>query len=179
MKLSILLSAATSALLIAGSAQAFEKSTSERADEIMERMDVNQDGVIDQADRDAKQAERFAKIDTDGDGYLTQDELAAARQTRHEARAERRENRRGRMIEKLDQDGDGVLSEEEFNARPDRGEAGERGHRRGKRGKRGKGGHGKLLKDADTNGDGAVDRAELEAALEAHQAKRAAHRNGS
>ena len=51
-----------------------------------ERMDVNKDGYIDQADRQARAKQRrdewFARADTDKDGKLSPAELEAARATR-------------------------------------------------------------------------------------------------
>ena len=80
--------------------------------------DTNGDGVIDvtefQAAAQARAAERmaeraaemFARIDQDGDGQLTQDDLGG---------------REGRMFEYADENGDGVLTEDELlNARPPR-----------------------------------------------------------
>jgi len=53
-----------------------------------ERMDVNKDGFIDKADREAMAKSRreawFKRVDTDGDGKLSQAELDAAKANRGE-----------------------------------------------------------------------------------------------
>lgn len=64
------------------------------------------DGVITKEMLEQRQAERFARMDTDGDGRLTVDELHAGLQRE---RAER-------MHKWLDRDGDGFVSAEEFAA---------------------------------------------------------------
>ena len=80
--------------------------------------DTNSDGVIDatefQAAVEQRAAERaaehaaeiFARMDQDGDGQLTQEDLGG---------------REGRLFEHADEDGDGILTEDELlNARPHR-----------------------------------------------------------
>ena len=56
---------------------------------MFERIDFNKDGKVDKADRDARMAERFKKMDTDGSGELSLAEMTAAREARQEKRAER------------------------------------------------------------------------------------------
>ncbi len=142
----------------------------DRVDVIMERHDFNADGVIDQRDREAQKAKRFAQADLNSDGVLTKEELVAASEVRREERAAKRaaraERRRDRMIDRLDGDGDGALSYEEFSTSKDRGESrrGVRGHKLGKHPGR-RGGGPRMLKKADANGDGTVTREELEAAI--------------
>ncbi len=76
----------------------------------------------------ARAEERFKKLDTNGDGGLTQQELNAGRE---KAEAER--------FKKLDTDGDGKLSEAEMKA--GRQNFGERGGRMGPGDHRGPGPH--------------------------------------
>ena len=72
-----------------------------------EQFDTNNDGQITQDEIAAMRSERFAKADTDGDGFITLDELTAQSVKRAEERA-------AGMMEKLDTDGDGKLSEEDM-----------------------------------------------------------------
>lgn len=77
------------------------------------------------ARREAKRRERhFARLDTDGDGFVSAEEHAAAGGDRME-----------RMFNRLDADDDGVISEDEREAakakmKERRGKRGERGERR-------------------------------------------------
>ena len=103
----------------------------ERTDRAFDRMDLNDDGVVNEADREARALQRFARLDTDGNGSISQAEFLA----QHEARAERREQRaermgerragkrgmrgmgrRGGMIQGADADNDGTLTQAEFRA---------------------------------------------------------------
>ena len=58
------------------------------------RMDVDKDGKLTQADRDAKRAQRldmrFAALDTDKNGQVSKAEFTAAHEARADKRAERR-----------------------------------------------------------------------------------------
>ncbi|HZF45275.1 MAG TPA: hypothetical protein VEZ26_02990 [Sphingomonadaceae bacterium] len=49
------------------------------ADDMFTRMDVNKDGKLDAKDREAREAERFAQLDKDGNGQLSLQEFSAAR----------------------------------------------------------------------------------------------------
>ncbi|MEL7026781.1 MAG: EF-hand domain-containing protein [Pseudomonadota bacterium] len=103
-----------------------------RQDARFAEMDANGDGSVDAAEFAAfaaaqaseRAAERFDRLDADGDGLLSRDVLEA-RQSRG----------RGieRMIERFDTDGDGGLSEAEFDtAREEmRDRRGGKGGRRG------------------------------------------------
>ncbi|GMN13420.1 EF-hand domain-containing protein [Altererythrobacter sp. MTPC7] len=110
------------------------------------KMDVNGDGQISTADREARMAQRFAEADANGDGALTQEEMASAREAR---RAERTEQREARAAA-----GGG---EERMGRRGG-------GKHHGKRG--GRGGFGKaMMERADTDGNGAISQAEFQAAV--------------
>ena len=110
------------------------------------KIDTNGDGTLSQSELAAAQAARFAEIDTNQDGYLSTDEI----RTHHEAkRGARRAQRQERMMKRIDTDGNGLISRAEFEARPKRG-----------------------LMRADTNGDGAITPDEIEAM----KAKRREHR---
>lgn len=63
------------------------------------RMDTNSDGVFNGTDRAAKQAERFAALDSDGNGELTEAELKAGFEARRAKMQERRAARRANRSE--------------------------------------------------------------------------------
>lgn len=144
-KTTLALTLAAGSMLVGGSAIAYAQSERgpmtrdaviERTTKAFERMDANSDGVINEADREARLSERFAKMDADGDGVLSEAEFAAAHEQRRAERQERRETRGER-----------------------------RGGRQAMRGGRGgRGGPQAMLKRADANGDGQVTQAEMQAA---------------
>ena len=113
---------------------------SQKAAERFQKMDLNDDGVLDLADSELRRQQRIARIDTDGNGAISAAEREAAREARQARRAERREAR-------------GVESDR-------------RGH--GKRWKRGMRGHrgmmgGRMMVRADANGDGRITLQEMQA----------------
>lgn len=114
-------------------------------------VDTNADGKITQEEMAAHAAARFATADTNGDGALSADELTAAAEARM---AEERKTRaaRGveRMLEHRDANGDGVLSQEEMQPK----EAG------------------RFFERLDRDGDGAVSKEEM-AALQKRMEKKA------
>ncbi|BBF68987.1 EF-hand domain-containing protein [Sphingomonas bisphenolicum] len=105
------------------------------------KMDVDRDGQITQKDRDAmrqqRQDARFAALDTDRNGQISKTEFVAG----HEARADKRQERRTEAGKPGERDG--------------RGWGGRGGHRRGP----GHGGPGDGFGDA--NKDGAMTKAEF------------------
>ena len=115
-----------------------------KTNERFAKMDVNGDGVLSEADREAKAKEHFAKLDTNGDGMLSEAEFLAAREARMEERQERREARKERR------GGDRMAHR------------GGRGHHGGPEGGPRGGMH--MLKMADTNQDGQITKAEFQAA---------------
>lgn len=52
------------------------------------KMDINKDGKLDAADREARQMARFDRADANKDGSVSRDEFAAARKAAGERRAE-------------------------------------------------------------------------------------------
>ena len=137
----------------------------------MARLDANGDGELSREEASRMHEERFTKLDTDGNGALSEAELAAGRlgHTDPAARAAHQAKRFARLdadgdgllspdeakrmpeavFQKLDSDSDGALSAEEFSA------AGPKRH--------GKRGPGKMLEKMDTNSDGRVDVQEAQA----------------
>lgn len=96
--------------------------------------------VLTPEDRAARIAERFAAADTDGDGLLSADEIAAALES---MRLERMAVMAGRYLQALDTDGDGALSLDELMAGPSE----------------------RMFARADTDGDGVISPEEWDAAM--------------
>jgi len=89
----------TLAMLTLGASSAL--ADGDRADRWFNRLDTNKDGVISQAEVNARQADRFAKIDANGDGMISLEEYGA----------------RGKAhFAKADTDGNGEVTKEEFIA---------------------------------------------------------------
>lgn len=111
--------------------------------ERFKKMDLNGDGVVDLTDGELRRKQMLARIDTDGNGAISKAEREAAREARQVKRAEWREER---GIEDKARDGK-------------RGKRGMRGMRGGNRGQMGGGG---MMMRADANGDGRLTLAELQ-----------------
>ena len=104
------------------------------ADGVFTKMDANGDGTLNDGDKTAMLAKRFAAIDTDKNGAISQAEFAAAHDMRGERRADRREKRmehrkmskrhkreggsdgRMDMMALADSNGDKAISQPEFRA---------------------------------------------------------------
>jgi len=102
--------------LFAGTALAGSPPTTDAPRDEM-RADTDHDGRVSRAEYDAAASQRrsdwFDKLDLNKDGYITQDEMQKARETRHA-------NMRGHMDEKFkeaDANGDGQLSLDEVQAK--------------------------------------------------------------
>ena len=102
--------------LFAGTAMAGSPPTSDAPRDEM-RADTDHDGRVSRAEYDAAASQRrsdwFDKLDLNKDGYIAQDEMQKARETR-------RANMRGHMDEKFkeaDANGDGQLSLDEVQAK--------------------------------------------------------------
>ena len=120
---------------------------STHASAMFDKLDINRDGKIDPADRTARQIERFRKIDTDGNGSISQDEFLAA----HARKSGERGMGRAR-------DG-GAMNERGMKRRGMMGHAG--GREMPMVGM-------VMLRMADTNRDSAVSREEFVAAAMGH-----------
>jgi len=103
-----------------------------------ETMDVDGSGEIDTTDLDAMRSERFATLDADGDGAVTEEEFVAQAQRDSAERA-------SQMFARMDADGDGVLSRDALEGRGGRGMPG------------------RFLMRADADGSGGVSAEEFEA----------------
>jgi Ca2+-binding EF-hand superfamily protein len=116
-------------------------------------IDSDGDGKITRDELAAHRAARLAAMDTDKDGKLSEAELRAHVMERA---GERAEAMAARMIERLDSDGDGLVSAEEMAAGPARLD---------------------IFDRIDRDGDGAISEAEAEAARK-HMARRMGHHHG-
>ena len=145
-RLTISLFAGIAAISVSGAALAQDRATrqadltrdslQQRASQAFERMDLNRDGKIDSADREARTKARFDRTDANSDGMIDFAEYTA----QHASRGERAERPRGEW----------------------RGRKADRMGLRGMRGGMGLHGPGR---DADADSDGVITRAEFEAAL--------------
>jgi Ca2+-binding EF-hand superfamily protein len=119
------------------------------ADAHFAMMDANADGMLNKGDKAAMLAKRFAAIDTDKNGSISQAEFMAA----HEMRGERRADRREKRME--------------------HGKMGKRHKREG-----GRDGRMDIMARADSNGDKAISQPEFRAAAEARFAKADTNKDG-
>ncbi len=135
------------------------------ANEMWTKMDVNKDGVVNQADREARRDQKFDQMDTNKDGSLSRDEFNAA----HPAQGP---------------DGKGDMHHGEHGMTGDKMsghmEPNHMGHRMGgKMGGRMDGMGMMMMHMADTNKDGSVTRAEFDAAVKQHLDKVDANKDGT
>ncbi|MEM7718234.1 MAG: EF-hand domain-containing protein [Pseudomonadota bacterium] len=106
-----------STLVVLGAGVAYAQDRGEERPSF-ETLDVDGSGEITTEDLTTLRDQRFAEIDGNGDGSISQDEFIAAQAARTEERATR-------MFDRLDADGDGTLSRDVIeNGR--RGDFGER-----------------------------------------------------
>jgi hypothetical protein len=80
---------------------------------MMQRMDTDGDGVVTQAEAAAYHAARVAEMDANGDGYVSYEEMSAFRAAQREQRARER-------FQRMDADGDGRVSVQEMAAAHER-----------------------------------------------------------
>ncbi|WP_269581347.1 EF-hand domain-containing protein [Roseibium sp. Sym1] len=84
-----------------------------RAERLFERFDVNEDGVITEAEIAEVRAQNFASADADGNGEVSLEEFKAAFM-------ERSNDRMVRAFQFLDSDGDGTVTREEADTAANR-----------------------------------------------------------
>ncbi len=109
--------------------------------QMFDTIDADKDGKITEAEIEAHRAAEFKAADTNADGMLSAEEMAARELARMQARATERATR---MIEEMDDNADGSLSAEEMNQTVRE----------------------RRFSQMDTDGDGAVSKAEAEAVME-------------
>ena len=129
---SALIAAAT---LATGAPPALAEGAGGQGERMLQRLDLNRDGAISPAEAGAVRTVRFLRLDSDGDGVITEAEMLAAAQERiarriakkfarmdrnGDGRVERAEfdDRGAARFARLDNDGDGRVSREEIRARP-------------------------------------------------------------
>lgn len=110
-----------------------------------EQLDTNGDGQVTKEEIAAAATARFVEVDTNGDGTLSAEELAAASERASEERV-------AKMIEKRDENGDGVLSQEEMQPDTDRTD--------------------RMFEKLDENEDGVISAEEFEAMKDKRKGKR-------
>lgn len=94
-----------------------------RAERMLQRFDTNGDGTISQEEIAAYRTTRFTTADTDGDGVLSRDEYLALPRGSGAVqgmpqRDQWRDQMRARHFTALDRDGDGTVSRDEWAAQP-------------------------------------------------------------
>lgn len=138
------------------------------------RADANRDGALTRAEFAVRIDQRFATLDVNRDGRLTQDERQAKREDKRGMHRGRHGGGEARF-ERFDRDGNGQISRAEFAAH-----AAERKQRRGMRAERGGPGGGRagLATRVDANGDGMVTKAEFAQRAYAHFARKDVNKDG-
>lgn len=146
---------------------------------LFEMADTDKDGAISQAEFRAGAEARFNKMDIDGDGVLTKEEVKAAHEKAREAFKAHRGERPdpAERFAKLDADGDGKVTLEEMKDAAtkrlaERGKDGDKAERHVKFSE-------KYFEKLDADGDGAVTLEEMQAVKKKkHHGERADKKDG-
>ena len=109
MKTKVLVAGVSVAVLIAGIAIAQVSVHGERK---FQRIDTDGDGRISNAESEAFRADRFRKLDADADGFVTKAEMPDRKKRKRSAGLEKR-------FGKLDADGNGTVEKAEYDAMAD------------------------------------------------------------
>src|SRR5262245_6425350 len=111
---------AAAALLLAGAASAGDQPHSDAKHDRM-RADTDGDGRISRAEATSASAEKsgewFDKLDLDKDGYVTQEEMRQARDTRRENMHAEMKQKMDERFKEADANRDGSLSLDEVQAK--------------------------------------------------------------
>jgi Ca2+-binding EF-hand superfamily protein len=124
MKISLSTCALALAALLAAPAMAGDSPKSDASPDgprgIM-RADINGDGKVSKEEaaalHDKVQGDWFARTDTDGDGFLTQDEIRNARATRRDHSRGEMKDRMAERFKEADANNDGQISLDEAQAK--------------------------------------------------------------
>ncbi|WEJ99885.1 MAG: EF-hand domain-containing protein [Candidatus Sphingomonas phytovorans] len=164
-----------------------------------QRADTDRDGTISRAEFMARAEQRFAKLDANGDGQLSGDELGGrgggrlmAADTNKDGKISKAEYmaQAAERFARLDANGDGKISPDEMKATMERmreGRGGFGGRPGGGDGPgmapppgagRPMGGHGGMIARLDTNKDGKISREEMRASADARFDKLDTNKDG-
>ncbi|MEM8617660.1 MAG: hypothetical protein AAGF20_12105, partial [Pseudomonadota bacterium] len=144
--------AGLAALAISLPLMAQADQTNTRSEKLLERLDLNDDGLIAKSEVDRLKADRFLKADTNGDNLMSEAEFAAFMDAE---KARREAERRSRTFAAMDANGDGFVTADEHAAHTPKG------RRSG------------LFDRLDGDGDGFITQLEREAAMKAMLERRA------
>ncbi len=98
------------AALATGAPQTQAEGTGGHGDRMLQRLDLNCDGAISAGEAGAVRTVRFLRWDADGDGVITEAEMAAAAQARVARRI-------AKKFARMDRNGDGRVERAEFDDR--------------------------------------------------------------
>ncbi|MEM7123689.1 MAG: EF-hand domain-containing protein [Pseudomonadota bacterium] len=96
-----------------------EADEGRHGEKLMDKADLNSDGQVTMDEIMTLRAETFTEIDTDGDGFISANDVSEAYAARKAESDHQGHGKGHRMFERADADGDGQISAEEFaNTKP-------------------------------------------------------------